>query len=255
MIYDLKQGNCFDLMQDIDSNYVDMVLVDPPYGTTVAKWDTELDLDVMWQSIDRVAKDDAAIVIHAAQPFTSRLILSNVKWYRQSLVWVKNKASGHLNAKKRHLTIHEDIVIFSKKPHKYHPQMWQSKPSNGATRRTHTTLYGKQRTTTYDKGKTERYPVSALNFPVVNNDHSNGGRFHPTQKPPELLEYLIKTYSNESDVILDFTMGSGSTGVACVNTGRNFIGIEKDHKYFDVASTRIGAAIKELPGVLPGYQA
>ena len=218
------------------------MLTDPPYGTTACKWDSVIPFEPMWAGVKGCLKKNGAVVFTASQPFTSALVMSNAAGFHQSLVWKKNKASGHLNAKKRHLTGHEDIVIFRDRVSTYNPQKWQSRPANKATNKiteNSTKVYGAQVDSIYMGGNTDRYPLSVLDFAVVNNDGTGDGRYHPTQKPVALMEYLIKTYTNESDTVLDFTMGSGTTGVACKNLNRNFIGIELDSDYFTTAQRRI----------------
>jgi site-specific DNA-methyltransferase (adenine-specific) len=193
----------------------------------------------MWGQLKRIVKPKGAIVMTASQPFTSALVMSAPKMFKYSWIWSKNKSSGHLNAKKRPLVSHEDVLIFSEGCPPYFPQMTKNhKPGNYALRRTHSTVYNKQRVTEYG-GQTERYPKSVQEIKVVNNDGSGDGRFHPTQKPVALMEYLIKTYTNPGEIVLDFTMGSGTTGVACANLDRRFIGIELDKKYFKTAELRI----------------
>jgi DNA modification methylase len=211
----LMLGDCIERMKEIPDGSVDMVLTDPPYGTTQCKWDSVIPFEPMWEQLKRVRRRNGAIVMTASQPFTSALVMSNVDMFHQALVWKKNKASGHLNANKRHLTGHEDIVVFCKNLPTYNPQKWKSNPANAATKTKPTTVYGREVRTTYSGGNTDRYPTSVLTFDVVNNDNSGEGRFHPTQKPVSLMEYLIKTYTNEGETVLDFTMGSGTTGVAC----------------------------------------
>jgi site-specific DNA-methyltransferase (adenine-specific) len=230
-------------MAEIEPGSVDMVLCDPPYGTTACKWDAVIPFIPMWKQVRRVLKPNGAAVFTASQPFTSALVMSNLRGFHQMLVWSKNKPSGHLNAKKRHLVAHEDIAVFAEGPPTYNPQKWQSRPASRATKKKPTDVYGSQVTTNYAGGNTDRYPLSVLSFPVVNNDGSGEGRFHPTQKPVALMDYLIRTYTNPGDTVLDFTMGSGTTGVACVNTGRRFIGIESDEAYSEIAKRRIEAAI------------
>ncbi|MCY0148347.1 site-specific DNA-methyltransferase [Hoeflea sp. G2-23] len=238
--FQLHRGDCLEIMPTLAAGGVDMVLCDPPYGTTACKWDTVVPLEPMWAQVGRLLRRGGVAVFTASQPFTSALVMSNPAAHHQTLVWRKNKPSGHLNAKRRHLTSHEDIVVFCDGTPTYNPQMWQSIPSNGARRTKFTPVYGAQVPTEYPSGKTDRYPVSVLPFDVVNNDGTNGGRHHPTQKPVALMEYLIRTYTNEGNTVLDFTMGSGTTGVACRNTGRNFIGIENDPGYFAIAEHRLG---------------
>lgn len=243
--YESILGDCLEMMNEIEPGSVDLVLTDPPYGTTACKWDAVIPFEPMWAGVRRVLKKNGATVFTASQPFTSALVMSNAADLHQALVWQKNKASGHLNAKKRHLIGHEDVLVFAPAPPTYNPQKWQSKPSNRATRTKPTDVYGAQVSTTYKGGNTDRYPVSVLPFPVVNNDGTGDGRFHPTQKPVALMEYLIHTYSKFGETVLDFTMGSGTTGVAAMNTGRNFIGIEREPKYFEIAKKRIEDAARE----------
>jgi DNA modification methylase len=236
----LLLGDCLDLFDVIPDGSVDMVLADLPYGTTACKWDSIIPFDLLWRGYKRVCKPNAAIVLTASQPFTSALVMSNPRWFKQELVWRKNKASGHLNANRRHLTAHESIVLFSPGTPAYNPQRTSGhRPANYAKRIKYTPVYGAQVSTEYEGGNTDRAPTTVVEFPVVNNDGSGDGRFHPTQKPVALMEYLIRTYTNEGDLVLDNTMGSGTTGVACVNTGRRFIGIEKEPEYFAVAERRI----------------
>lgn len=240
----LMLGDCLERMKEIPDGSVDMILTDPPYGTTACKWDSIIDLPLMWEQLKRIVKPNGAIVLTASQPFTSVLVASNLSDFRQALVWAKNKSSGHLNAKRRHMTGHEDVVLFSGKPSVYNPQKSVGhKPANYAKRSKQSDCYNKSVSTKYEGGNTDRYPSTVLNFDVVNNDSTNGGRVHPTQKPVALMEYLIKTYSIEGETVLDFTMGSGTTGVACINTNRNFVGIEKDETYFEMANKRIEAAV------------
>lgn len=250
MMTELLMGDCLELMAKIPTGSVDLVLTDPPYGTTACKWDSVIPLEPMWAAVRRVLKPNGAAVFTASQPFTSALVMSNATGFHQSLVWRKNKASGHLNAKRRHLTGHEDIAVFCDGSPTYTPQMWKSRPSNAATRTKPTDVYGTQVPTTYEGGKTDRYPVTVLDFAVVNNDGTGDGRFHPTQKPVALMEYLIRTYTNPGETVLDFTMGSGTTGVAAMNCGRNFIGIERDEKYFDIAERRVLEAKAASKGAL-----
>lgn len=232
-------GDCLDILPNIPDGSVDLVLCDLPYGTTQNKWDSVIPLPPLWQQYHRICR--GAIVLTAAQPFTSVVVTSNLREFRYEMVWCKNKASGHLNAKKRPLLAHESVLVFSKKPPRYNPQKSTGHaPANFAKRIGWTSNYGAQRETTYDGGNTDRYPTTLMPFPVVNNDSPD--RCHPTQKPVELMEYLIKTYTNPGDTVLDNAMGSGTTGVACMNTGRKFIGMEKVRRYFEAAQRRIGTA-------------
>lgn len=244
--YKIGCGDCLQLMQDIPDGSVDMVLCDLPYGTTQCKWDTVIPFEPMWEQYKRVLAPDAPVVLFGSQPFTSALVMSNLKWFRQALVWSKNKSSGHLNAKRRHMTAHEDILLFSSGTCLYVPQMTETGvPANRANRRKSSTCYGSEtEVSEYSGGNTYRYPTTVLRFPVVNNDSTNELKTHPTQKPVALMEYLIRTYTNEGDLVLDNCMGSGTTGVACINTGRSFIGFEKDADYFNIAHDRISAALR-----------
>ena len=236
----LMKGDCLERMKETPDGSVDMVLADPPYGTTACKWDTVIDLDLMWEQLKRIIKPSGAIVMTASQPFTTTLISSNMKGFAFCWVWDKCFAGNFVQAKRQPLKDHEDIVVFSKsgKQPLYYPQMTKrEKAIKQGGIKTSKAIPIKQ---SIDMSKivyTEKYPTSQLRF-----TKREGRGFHPTQKPVSLLEYLIKTYTNEGETVLDFTMGSGSTGVACINTGRNFIGIEMDDHYFDVASKRIDDA-------------
>ena len=198
----------------------------------------------MWKELKRITKDNTAIVLMANQPFTSMLICSNLEMYKYNWVWKKNKSTGFLNAKKQPLRALEDICVFYTKPCVYNPQKTTGhKPVNTFTK--HTTdgeTVGRTKLGISGGGQTDRYPTNIIEIPVMNNDGSHGDKVHPTQKPVALMEYLIKTYSNEGDVVLDFCAGSGTTGVAAKNLNRNFIGIEMDEGYFKVAQERIKKA-------------
>ncbi len=232
------QGDCLERMKEIEGGSVDMILTDPPYGTTACKWDSIIDLDLMWEQLKRIIKPNGAIVMTASQPFTSSLVMSNPKWFKESLVWVKDLPTGHLNANKMHMRKHEDLILFCERRQTYNPQKWDSKPMNASTRSDNGSCYGKSRSVKYG-GETLRFPISTIKINTANN---NSGKQHPTQKPVALMEYLIKTYTNESETVLDFAMGSGTTGVAAKNLNRNFIGIELDQGYFDIAKYRIESA-------------
>ena len=233
----LWHGDCLTLMKDIDTNSVDMLLVDLPYGTTQCKWDSIISLKDLWIEYNRIIKDNGAMLFHCAQPFTSNLIMSNVKNFMYEWVWEKSKASNYLNAKKQPLRAHESIAVFYRKPPTYNPQMTQGEAYNKGTAKRETEVYGSQRAVEV-KSDGERYPRTVQYFVTAEKE----GKLHPTQKPIALTEYFVKTFSNPGDVILDNTMGSGTTGVACVNLDREFIGIEKDKEYFDIAVERISEA-------------
>lgn len=231
----LYRGDCLEKMRNIDSNSIDMILCDPPYGTTRNKWDSVIPLDKLWDEYKRIIKDNGAIVLFSSEPFTSELILSNLKMFRYDLIWVKTQGSDFLNANRKPLKAHENILVFYKHLPTYNKQYWYSTPYKCSNKkRIHSSNYGTYSTKIGSEGSEDgkRYPLSVLKF------NSEKG-LHPTQKPVALLEWLIKTYTNENDIVLDNCMGSGSTGVACINTNRKFIGIELDDKYFDIAFNRI----------------
>lgn len=235
-------GDCIKEMGKIKTSSIDMVLVDPPYGKTSCKWDSIIPIDEMWGELKRIVKPSAAIVVMASQPFASMLISSNIKMFKYEIIWKKNKVTGFLNAKKQPLRNHENILVFYRKQCKYFPQKtYGHKPVNSYTKHSSDgTTVGKTKSGISGGGQTSRYPTSVKEFNVVNQDGTNdGGNFHPSQKPIALMEYLIKTYTEEGDVVLDFTMGSGTTGVACKKTKRKFIGIENDQKFYTIAKERI----------------
>lgn len=229
-------------MPTLPAGSVDMILVDPPYGTTACKWDAVIPFDPMWREVRRVLKKNGAAVFTASQPFTSALVMSNPAEFRHAWVWNKVFAANVMQAKRQPLKIVEDVLVFSTgdKGPAYAPQMQKrdkpikaggTKASAAIPNRSSQTAREELSQKVYD----EKYPSSILTFNV-----RDGRGLHPTQKPIGLLEYMIRTYSNEGDTVLDFTMGSGSTGVACQNTGRSFIGIERDEKYFQIAQQRLG---------------
>lgn len=235
-------GDCLEEMKGIPDGSVDMVLTDPPYGTTQCKWDSVIPFDEMWEQLKRITKPNGAIVMTASQPFTSMLIASNLEMFKYCWTWEKNKATGHLNSKKRPLVAHEDVVIFYRKQPVYNPQglVLKGKPTISKGNRGKKSggssgdCYGRA---SRDAVQTHtNYPRSIQQIQVAMK-----AEFHPTQKPVALMEYLIKTYTNEGETVLDFTMGSGTTGVACKNLNRNFIGIELDEAYFNIAKERIEA--------------
>lgn len=242
----LRQGNCLELIKQIPDGSVDMILCDLPYNMTRNEWDCAFPLNHLWLQYDRVIKNNGAILLFGSGRFTADLIYTSehcgVDW-RYNLIWEKTTPTGFLNANRQPLRIHEDICVFYKKQPIYNPQKTtghKRKVSTAEHKRNSkkTTDYGEHGLKSYDS--TERFPTSVLKFATDKQKSA----LHPTQKPVALLEYLVKTYTNEGDVVLDNCMGSGSTGVACVNTGRRFIGIELDPIYFSVAEQRIGEAIK-----------
>ena len=239
----LIHGDCLEVMKTLPDASIDAIITDPPYGTTNCKWDAVIPFDLMWSELNRIVKDNGVIALFGNQPFSSLLVTSNLKMYKHDWVWKKTIPKGHLNSKKYPMKIYEMIHIFSKTTPKYNPQMWESKPMN--------TVYksgGNGKDSTYNFmntinqkniNRTSRFPQDVIEFTELTGNSKQ--RVHPTQKPVELMEYLVKTYTNENDTVLDFTMGSGTTGVACKNFNRNFIGIEKDDNYFKIASNRINA--------------
>ena len=242
----IHQGDCLELMKDIPDKSVDMVLCDLPYGTTACKWDSIINLKELWKHYRRIIKPNGAIVLTCSQPFTSILVNSNLLMFRYEWIWKKSKASNFLLARKQPLKEHENIVVFSKKRHNYYPQKTDGKPYfRGGIKDKHLNPEVSNTIPNYHKhirqskdGK--RFPRTIQKFTTAEFE----GKFHPTQKPVKLFEYLIKTYTQEDDVILDNAIGSGTTAIACLNTKRNFIGIELDKEYVKVAEKRI----KEVAG-------
>ena len=230
--FKLFKGDCLEIMKDIPDKSVDMILCDLPYGTTKNKWDSIISLDKLWEHYNRIIKDNGAIVLFAQTPFDKVLGVSNLKMLKYEWIWEKEQGTGFLNAKKMPLKNHENILIFYKKLPIYNPQMRKGKPYT-LERNTFTPNYGKQVDMVRTENTGERYPLTILKF------KRDKEKLHPTQKPVALLEYLIKTYTNEGEIVLDNCMGSGSTGVACLNINRKFIGIEKDEEYFNIACNRI----------------
>jgi site-specific DNA-methyltransferase (adenine-specific) len=232
----LMLGDCLDRMKEIPDGSVDLVCCDPPYGTTQAKWDSIIPLEPMWREYQRVLKPGGNIVLNATQPFSSMLVMSNTKWFRYEIVWVKGKrVFGHLDSKRRPMRNHELVLVFYRNLKTYNPQMGTGKRViSVGTENAKNSLLGKYNTVKrYDS--TSRYPLDVLYFDGV--DHRQ--RLHPTQKPEDLMDYLILTYSNPGDVVLDNAMGSGTTIVSALKLGRKAIGIEKEPGIFEVARKRI----------------
>lgn len=236
----LIHGDCLEKMKYIPDGSIDMVLTDPPYGTTKCKWDSIISLESMWERLERITKKNGAIVLFGSQPFTSALIMSNPKIFKYCWVWDKVTARGHLVAKKRPMAQHEDIAVFYAKAPVYNPQMIDRPKDKIEIRKTteysRTDIMGGTRNPPVNVVYDKWYPKTII---TISNAGSSVQSVHPTQKPVELMEYLIKTYTNEGDTVLDFAMGSGTTGVACKNLNRNFIGIELDETYFNIAKERI----------------
>jgi len=241
-MYQIYNHNCLDLMKDIPDASIDMILCDLPYGTTACKWDTVIPFEPLWEQYKRIIKANGAIVLFGSQPFTSVLIMSNVKMFKYEWIWEKAAGSNFALVKYQPLKEHENILVFGKNKVNYYP-IKEPRKGSGYKRLEHgyksngtvsevTGIVSNRKGKVYDDLKN---PSSVQYF---NNRESTRG-LHPTQKPVALLEYLIKTYSLEGEVVLDFTMGSGSTGVACLNTGRKFIGCELDGNYFEIAKNRL----------------
>ena len=227
----LIHGDCLIELPKIFDKKIDLILTDPPYGTTQCKWDSIIPFEPMWNQLKRVIKDNGCTVLFSKQPFTSSLISSNFEQYKYSLIWKKDNHDNPTQAKKRFLNITEDVNIFYKKQCLYKPQ--------GIIKYNKKTKQGRGKSLSQENERKLEYFQEYTNYPKNILEFKRDKGYHPTQKPVALLEYLIKTYTNENDTVLDFTMGSGSTGVACKNLNRNFIGIEKDEKYFDIAKQRI----------------
>ena len=234
---ELIHGDCIEVMKGITDKSVDMILCDLPYGTTCNKWDSVIPLNALWTQYNRIIKDNGAIVLFAQTPFDKILAYSNIKMLRYEWIWEKPQGTGYLNAKKMPLKAHENILVFYKKIPTYNPQMVgnEERIVKRSGKKAKNTSYGEY-IDIKESRYCGRYPKSILKF---NRDKEH---LHPTQKPVKLLEYLIKTYTNENETVLDNCMGSGSAGVACANTNRNFIGIELDENYFNIAKERIKTA-------------
>ena len=245
---ELIQGDCLERMKEIESGSVDTILADPPYGTTACKWDSIIPLASMWEQLKRVIKPNGAIVMTASQPFTTTLIASNMKMFKYCWYWNKNRPTGFANAKRQPLRKVEDVVVFYGSPPVYNPQ---GLTRINKTRKNSNTCGGDtvRGDTAESSGKGsmrtggKQYVQEFTGYPsqVLEIKTDEGKKIHPTQKPVALMEYLIKTYTNEGETVLDFTMGSGTTGVACKNLNRRFIGIELDKQYFKIAQDRISA--------------
>lgn len=240
----LMLGDCLERMKEIPDGSVDLVLTDPPYGTTACKWDSVIDIALMWEQLKRIIKPKGAIVLFGSQPFTSVLVCSNLKMYKHNWMWEKSRSGSAVSAKHCPVKIHEDVLVFCKNSPNYYPIMEEGTPYSRKSR--------------YKGDNNHKFGIASnvetnnigVRFPksirFEKQNWSKQQQLHPTQKPVTLMEYLIKTYTKEGETVLDFTMGSGTTGVACVNTNRKFIGIEMDGGYFDIAKNRIEAVINNL---------
>lgn len=238
----IYNGDCLELMNGIPDKSIDMILCDLPYGTTACKWDIVIDFEKLWMQYKRVIKDNGAIVLTASQPFTSAVVMSNTRMYKHCWIWDKHIPRGFQTAKYKPMNRHEDVLVFCKRTVNYYPIMTKrDKPVKVKN-------YGKSLSNPLMGGNDGEYRVYDTINPntiIENKWEANAGKLHPTQKPVALFEYLIKTYTNEGDLVLDNCIGSGTTAIACINTNRNYIGIELDEKYFNIAEKRINNHISE----------
>ena len=238
---DLLKGDCLELMKSIPDGSIDAIITDPPYGTTACKWDSVIDFDLMWLELNRIIKPNGAIVLFGSEPFSSALRMSNIKNYKYDWIWDKKKGGSPLLSKIMPLKTFENIIIFEKNNKKvnYYPIMTKrDKPKNRGSNKGTKSLTTNN-AFTENKIYTHKYPKAILEISNANQRNKQ----HPTQKPIALMEYLIKTYTNENETVLDFTMGSGTTGVAAKNLNRSFIGIEQDDNYFNIAKERINSTL------------
>lgn len=241
MEVELLCGDCLVEMKNIPDESIDLVLTDPPYGTTSCKWDTIIPFEPMWEQLRRVTRKSGAIVLFGSQPFTSALVMSNPKMFKYEWIWETHKGKNPMLAKVQPMKIHENILVFGSGKLAYYPQMSSGEPykKRGAHNKLKKhNMFASGKSVGYAEGfdSSKRYPTSKLYFA---NHNQKKNSFHPTQKPVDLMEYLIKTYTTENVTVLDFAMGSGSTGVACRNINRKFVGIEIDESYFNVSKRRI----------------
>ena len=268
--YKIYNGDCLEVMDELIEQgvKVDAIITDPPYGTTACKWDSVIPFDAMWERLNKLIKPTGAIVLFGSEPFSSELRMSNIKKFRHEWYWNKINAGNFVQAKNHPLKIVENIMVFSKNKVNYNPQMninteeytkkLKAKHKNKKESSMTQTVEDKYFTMASGKFKIQTdesvsYPKNILTVSKFSNECNSRNRVHPTQKPVELLEYLIKTYTNEGELILDFTAGSGSTGVGCINTNRRFIGIELDEGYYNIAKERIEEAVKKKEELLTTF--
>lgn len=244
----LYNGDCLEVMDRLiaEGIKVDAIITDPPYGTTACKWDSIIPFEPMWDRLNRVIKPNGAIVLFGSEPFSSMLRTSNIKQYKHEWIWNKESAGNFIQAKNHPLRVHENVLVFSNGKVNYYPIMTDADPKNVrplGVKKQKTDFMGKVSAGEFKAAKKynpkKRYPKTILTYNARAKGCNNVNRVHPTQKPVDLIEYLIKTYTDQGQTVLDFTMGSGSTGVACINTSRSFIGIELDKEYFEIAKKRI----------------
>lgn len=236
----LINGDCLDVMPTLEAGSVDLILSDLPYGTTACKWDTVIPFEPLWACFKRVLKPKGAVVLTASQPFTSMLVMSNRDWFRAEWIWEKTHGGGFLNANRQPLKRHENILVFAAGQPSYHPQKSAGKPYRCRRSAAGETTQDQTVAGWITENHGDRHPTTVLKV-------SNQTGLHPTQKPVALFEYLIRTYSNEGETVLDATIGSGTTAVACLNTGRRCVGIERDSGYFDIARRRVQEAAAGTP--------
>ena len=247
------QGDCLKVMPEIPNKSIDMILCDLPYGTTACSWDTIIPFEPLWEQYKRIIKDNGAIVLTASQPFTSKLVMSNLKMFKYEWIWDKVSGKDFYQARKRPLKQHENILIFSNGNTIYNPQTYEAEKKNmrdrvkNKTKAQKGTIYGDLKEYVSKKDERRRYPGSVFVHSYQENELHYSKRLHPTQKPVALFKYLIKTYTNKNDLVLDNCLGSGTTGVACKQLNRNFIGIEISEKYCKIAQDRINATTPPLP--------
>jgi site-specific DNA-methyltransferase (adenine-specific) len=227
-------------MKDIPNGSIDMILCDLPYGITACKWDTIIPFDKLWEQYERIIKPNGAIVLTASQPFTSALVMSNPDWFKYDWTWEKSHPTGFALCKKRPLKYKEDILVFSKSQTIYNPQMWEGKPNHGDNKYLKGLTNNAQSQPNLKAVKAKKDGIKYPKDIIKINSHNRADLLHPTQKPVALFEYLIKTYTNEGDLVLDNCAGSGTTAIACLNTNRQFIVMEKEQKYYDIILKRVG---------------
>lgn len=246
MSYELHCGDCLEILPMLEAQSIDAIITDLPYGTTQCDWDEIIPFAPMWEQVKRILKPRGVFVTTASQPFTSKLVMSNLDWFKYAMVWEKDNATAPALAKVAPMKYHEDIAVFSAGEHTYNPQMWDAgRPTNKPGHRPRALAQGREKKYTGEQVLSNfRYPKSIVRF---DRPKANNGLCHPTQKPQALFSYLVRTYTNPGDIVLDFCMGSGTTGVAAVKEGRNFVGVELDSGYFQVAQKRIEQAAMQLP--------
>lgn len=242
MINKIIHGDCLEVMKDIPDKSIDAIITDPPYGTTACKWDSVIPFDPMWKQLNRIIKPNGAIVLFGSEPFSSALRMSNIKNYKYDLYWKKEKPTNFFQLKRRFGKVTENIMVFYHKQPTYNPQKYKVdyRVKNSPKGKHNSEITGKNKEVLPYKDDGTRYPIDILEFRRV----ILGKQIHPTQKPVALIEYLIRTYTNKNETVLDFTAGSFTTAIACLNTNRNFIGIEKEKKYVDIANNRIKEALE-----------